>query len=72
MQWGVISTVEEIEFPPINQYRLEAEGFGRLVAAGHGDHGLPEMPLIETLDNMATIEALLRSTRTGHAVEVEG
>lgn len=66
------ATVEEIEFPPVNQYRLEAEGFGRLVAAGHTDHDLPEMPLVETLDNMATIEALLRSARTEHAVEVEG
>jgi D-xylose 1-dehydrogenase (NADP+, D-xylono-1,5-lactone-forming) len=67
-----LATVEEIEFPPVNQYRLEAEGFSRLVAAGHADHGLPEMPLVETLDNMATIEALLRSARAGHAVEVEG
>jgi len=66
------ATVEEIEFPPVNPYRLEAEGFSRLVAAGHTDHGLPEMPLVETLDNMATIEALLRSARAGHAVEVEG
>jgi D-xylose 1-dehydrogenase (NADP+, D-xylono-1,5-lactone-forming) len=64
------AAVEEIEFPPANQYRLEAEGFGRLVAAGHGQYSLPEMPLVETLDNMATIEALLRSARAGHAVEV--
>jgi xylose dehydrogenase (NAD/NADP) len=63
--------VEEIAFPPVNQYQLEAEGFGHLIGAGHRGHGLPEMPLAETLDNMATIEALLRSTRTEHAVEVE-
>jgi predicted dehydrogenase len=63
---------ELIEFPAVNQYRLEAEGFSRLIGAGHGQHGLPEMPLIETLDNSATIEALLRSARTGHPVEVEG
>jgi predicted dehydrogenase len=67
-----LATVEEIEFPPLNQYRIEAEGFGRLVAASHADHSLPEMPGVETLDNMATIEALLRSARAGHAVEVEG
>jgi predicted dehydrogenase len=66
------ATVEEIEFPPVNQYRLEAEGFSRLVAAGHGQHDLPEMPLVETLDNIATIDALLRSARAGHAVEVAG
>jgi predicted dehydrogenase len=71
-QGARLATVEEIEFPAVNQYRLEAEGFGRLVAAGHADRGLPEMPLVETLDNLATIEALLRSARAGHAVEVEG
>jgi predicted dehydrogenase len=61
---------ETIEFPPLNQYRLEAEGFGRLVGAGHGASGLPQMPLIETLENMATIEALLRSVRDRAIVEV--
>jgi D-xylose 1-dehydrogenase (NADP+, D-xylono-1,5-lactone-forming) len=53
--------VEEIEVAPANHYRLEAEAFGQLIAAGHGDHGLPEMPLVETLDNIATIEALLEA-----------
>ncbi|MFN8501440.1 Gfo/Idh/MocA family protein [Kouleothrix sp.] len=61
---------ETIEFPGVNQYQAEAEGFARLVAAGHGAAGLPEMPLAETLDNMAAIEALLRSARDGGAVEV--
>lgn len=60
---------EEMEFPPLNQYRLEAEGFSRLVRDGHGAG--PEMPLLETLDNLATIEALLRSAREGRHVEVE-
>lgn len=64
--------LELIEFPPVNQYRLEAEGFGRLIGAGHGRQAQPEMPLSETLDNSATIDALLRSARTGHPVEVEG
>jgi predicted dehydrogenase len=63
--------VEELTFEPVNQYRLEAEGFARLVAAGHGAGELPEMPLVETVDNMATIDALLRSARAGLAVEVE-
>jgi D-xylose 1-dehydrogenase (NADP+, D-xylono-1,5-lactone-forming) len=61
------ATSEVLEFPPVDQYRLEAEGFSRLVRAGHGSHGLPEMPLVETLDNMATIEALLRSARSGRS-----
>jgi D-xylose 1-dehydrogenase (NADP+, D-xylono-1,5-lactone-forming) len=63
--------VEELTFEPVNQYQLEAEGFARLIAAGHGAGELPEMPLAETLDNMATIDALLRSARVGQAVEVE-
>jgi predicted dehydrogenase len=55
--------IETIEIPPTNHYRLEAEAFGQLVAAGHGAHGLLEMPLEETLDNIATIEALFESAR---------
>jgi predicted dehydrogenase len=57
---------EEIEIAPVNHYRLEAEAFERLVQAGHEAHGLPEMPLIETLDNLATIEALLLAAREIH------
>jgi predicted dehydrogenase len=55
--------IEEIEIAPANHYRLEAEAFSRLIAAGHGNQGLPEMPLVETLDNIATIEALLEAAR---------
>ncbi|HWQ11266.1 MAG TPA: Gfo/Idh/MocA family oxidoreductase [Roseiflexaceae bacterium] len=61
---------ETIVIAPANHYRLEAEGFAALTRAGHGAHGLPEMPLVETLDNMATIEALLMSAREGRPVDV--
>lgn len=61
---------ETISLAAINHYRLEAEGFGRLIKAGHSPEQLPEMPLIETLDNLRTIEALLRSAREGHAIEL--
>lgn len=60
---------EELRFPPADQYRLEAEGFGRLVAAGPDGSGLPQMPPSETLDNMATIEGLRRSSLRGGAEE---
>lgn len=60
--------VELIEVPPAEHFRLEAEGFSALVAAGHQGQGLPEMPLGETLDNAATIDALLRSVREGRPV----
>ncbi|CAA9212714.1 MAG: hypothetical protein AVDCRST_MAG41-59 [uncultured Corynebacteriales bacterium] len=50
----------ELAFEPVDQYTAEAEGFAALVAAGHdGAAGLPRMPLAESLDNAATIEALL-------------
>ncbi len=50
----------ELAFAPVDQYTAEAEGFAALVAAGHdGAAGLPRMPLVESLDNAATIEALL-------------
>jgi predicted dehydrogenase len=62
--------LERIEVPPANHYRLEAEGLAALTRAGHAAHGLPEMPLVETLDNTATIEALLRSAREGRAVDL--
>lgn len=62
--------LETIEIAAVNHYRLEAEGLAALVAAGPGAHGLPEMPLRETLDNLATIEALYRSARAGAPVDL--
>lgn len=53
---------EERGFPPTDEYTAEAEAFAALVAAGHGAD-LPQVPLAESLDNAATIEALLRSAR---------
>jgi D-xylose 1-dehydrogenase (NADP+, D-xylono-1,5-lactone-forming) len=62
--------LERIDIQPTNHYCLEADGFARLIQAGHMAHGLPEMPLQETLDNLTTIEALLRSARAGSAVVI--
>lgn len=62
--------LDEISIPPANHYRLEAEGFARLVQSGHGTHGLPDMPLLETLDNLETITALLHSAREGQTVHI--
>jgi len=64
-------TMERIEVPAAEHFRLEAEGFSALVAAGHEAGGLPEMPLEETLDNAATIDALLRSVRERRPVELD-
>lgn len=55
---------EELTFAPVDQYTAEAEGFAALVAAGH-DADLPQMPLVESLDNAATLAALLDSARAG-------
>jgi predicted dehydrogenase len=54
----------EVRFDPVDQYAAEAGGFAALVAAGHdAAAGLPQMPLAESLDNAATIDALLRAAR---------
>ncbi len=55
---------EEQTFAPVDQYTLEAEGFAALVAAGHqAAAALPQMPLVESLDNAATIDTLLATAR---------
>lgn len=59
---------ETMTLPALNHYRLEAEGFGHLINAGHATSQLPQMPLIETLDNLRTIEGLLRSAHTGDVI----
>ena len=53
---------EELLFEPVDQYTAEAEGFAALVAAGPGA-ALPRMPADESLDNAATIAALLAAAR---------
>ena len=54
---------EELLFEPVDQYTAEADGFAALVAAGPGAH-LPQMPPVESLDNAATIDALLAAARS--------
>ena len=53
VRWGVLSTA-------IDQYRLEVEHFASCVRSGQQ----PALRLEETLENMATIEAIYRSA--GH------
>jgi xylose dehydrogenase (NAD/NADP) len=60
--------VETITIPAVNHYQLQIEGFGRLLDHGHGDW--PEMPLVDTLDNLRTIEALYRSAREGRPIDI--
>ena len=52
-----ILPTEVIEIPPANHYALMAERFGRLVRG----EDVPHWPLETARDNMAVIEALLRS-----------
>ena len=55
---------EEQTFAPVDQYTLEAEGFAALVTGGHdAATDLPQMPLVQSLDNAATIETLLATAR---------
>jgi predicted dehydrogenase len=53
---------QELTFRPVDQYTAEAEGFAALVEAGP-DADLPQMPLVESLDNATTIEHLLAAAR---------
>ncbi len=59
---------ETLRYGPANVFRLEADGLAALVTSGHGAHGLPEMPLAETLENTATLEAILLSARERRTV----
>lgn len=61
---------ELIEVSPADHFRLEAEGFVKLIGAGHDAHGMPAMPLIESLENTETIAALSQSAREGRAVRI--
>jgi xylose dehydrogenase (NAD/NADP) len=70
LRGGARPAEELIAVPPADHFQLEAEGFAALVAAGHGANSLPEVPLAESLDNAATIEALLASARRGRPVDL--
>jgi predicted dehydrogenase len=60
--------VERIELPAANGFLAEAESFADLVASGPSHWtGVSEQ---ESIDIMLTIEALLRSARSGTPVEV--
>jgi len=55
---------EQQTFAPVDQYTLEAEGFAALVAAGpEAAATLPQMPLVESLDNATSIDTLLATAR---------
>ncbi|WP_322494779.1 Gfo/Idh/MocA family oxidoreductase [Chloroflexus sp.] len=65
-------TVETITIPPADHFQLEAEGFARLAAAGEPIPAIGAMPLTESLDNLAAMEALFASANTAtHSVILE-
>jgi xylose dehydrogenase (NAD/NADP) len=57
-----------VQTSPVNGFLAEAESFERLVRAGPAEWSgaAPE----ESIDNMLTVEAILRSARSGAAVEI--
>lgn len=57
---------ERIVTPGVNTYRLEVEDFVRALRTGKPLRWPPE----DSINNMAAIDALYESARTGHAVEV--
>ncbi|WP_298814577.1 Gfo/Idh/MocA family protein [Chloroflexus sp.] len=65
-------TVETMTIPPADHFRLEAEGFAALASSGAPVPVIGAMPLTESLDNLATMEALFRSAVTAtHTVILE-
>lgn len=70
LRGGARPAEEQIAVPPADQFRLEAEGFAALVAAGPAARGLPEVPQAESLDNAATLEALRASARAGRPIDL--
>jgi xylose dehydrogenase (NAD/NADP) len=66
---GGDATVEILEVPTTNGFLGEAESFERLVRLGpeHWTGATPE----ESLDIMLTLEALLRSARSGKPVDID-
>ncbi|GAB4443532.1 MAG: Gfo/Idh/MocA family oxidoreductase [Chloroflexi bacterium OHK40] len=70
LRGGARPTEERIPIPAADHFRLEAEGFSALIAAGPEAHGLPAMPPAESLDTIATMDALRRSAREGRPVEL--
>lgn len=59
---GWSEVYEERPVPRLNGFRLEAEAFARMVK---GDRGELERRRAASLDNLATLTALLQSARTG-------
>jgi predicted dehydrogenase len=62
------TVVENIEVPSLNGFRAEVEAFERLVRGGpaHWSGVTPQ----ESIDIALTLEAILRSARTGKAVDL--
>jgi predicted dehydrogenase len=63
--WGGGICLEE--FPPCDQYTLQCDAFARSVD-GHGEVATP---LEDSFGNMAVIEAVFESARSGRAVQPE-
>jgi predicted dehydrogenase len=62
------TVTENIEVPSLNGFRAEAEAFERLVRAGPAHW--PGVSPQESIDIALTLEAILRSARTGKIVEL--
>ena len=54
--------VETIAFEPCNQYTLLIEGLSQAIKSG----GPAPLPLEDSVKNMAVLDALARSTQSGH------
>ena len=56
-----VTAAERIEFPAVNQYTILAQLFARAAATG----GPGPIPLEDSIQNMAVLDALRRSATSG-------
>ncbi|WGF88944.1 Gfo/Idh/MocA family protein [Marinivivus vitaminiproducens] len=56
------ASARRIEIPAADQYRLQAEAFGRALRKGEPN----EYGLVDALDTMRVLDAIVRSERSGH------
>ncbi len=63
---GAEEIAEKIVIPGVDEYRLMIEHFGDLVLGG----GEPMVPIDDSINNMAVLDALAEAARTGCSVSI--
>jgi hypothetical protein len=59
--FDIFGPVDVLEFAPCNQFTIQGDLFSRAIREG----GEPPLPLEDSVNNMAVIEAVIRSAKRG-------